>query len=280
MSSNILTNVNLDEAPLPASSYNKLPHINDMKDTASKHAKAHAQLLGLVASHSLAQQFSIHLIHKHFDIPEGRIMVYETVRGPNHPDFVLCSPQDPAKVASLRGLYFRALPGGKMAAYEYTTESGEDMSPHADFVAKFAQTVLALGVQDAFALTAKKFHNGVLTEFEMSDVISTIHISSPTWLPSVDSETSTSTDWIAIPDYAAYTNVADDRVPGIISLKCTITRSTGHFNVTCSKTRKGTHYQQRPAMSGGELLLNGESLPEDSEAFAVISHARALVKAF
>lgn len=47
-------------------------------------------------------------------------MVYETVRGPNHPDFVLCSPRDPVKVANLRGLYYRVFPGDKMAAYEYT----------------------------------------------------------------------------------------------------------------------------------------------------------------
>lgn len=251
-----------------------------MRDTASRHAKAHVQLLGLTASHGLAQQFSIHLIHKHFNIPGGQVMVYETVRGPNHPDFVLCNPRDPAKVANLRGLYFRALPGGKMAAYEYTTELGEAMSKHTDFVAMFAQTVLALGVQDVFALTAKKFHSGVLTEFEMSDVISTILVSNPTRLPSADSETSTSTDWVATPDYAAYANAADDSVPGILSLKYTITRSNKHYNVTCSQTRFGSHYEQQPAMPDGELLLDGEPLLKDSEAFAVISRARALVEAF
>ncbi|KAF2458989.1 hypothetical protein BDY21DRAFT_198526 [Lineolata rhizophorae] len=276
---NILNNVNLDETPLPASSYNELPHITDMKHAASKHARAHAQLLGLIASHGLAQEFSIHLIHKHFDIPEGRVMVYEAVRGPNHPDFVLCSPRDPAKVENLRGLYFRALPEGKMAAYEYTTEPGEDMGKHTDFVAQFAQTALALGVQDVFALTAKKFHSGVLTEFEISDVISTVLVSNPTWLPSADPKASTSTDWIATPDYAACANAADDRIPGIISLKCLETRSQGHYNVTCSSTRSGTHYEQKPAMSGSELLLDGQPLPQDSEAFAVISRARAIVEA-
>lgn len=46
MDVNLLKHVNLDETPLPASSYNELPHIDDMKDTASRHAKAHAQLLG------------------------------------------------------------------------------------------------------------------------------------------------------------------------------------------------------------------------------------------
>ncbi|KAL9024198.1 MAG: hypothetical protein Q9196_006693 [Gyalolechia fulgens] len=189
--SNFLNNLNLDETPLPSSSYNKLPHINDVRDTASKHAKAHAQLLGLIASHGLARQFSLHLVHKHFDIPEGRVMIYETVRGLNHPEFVLCSPQDPARVANLRGLYFRALPGGKMAAYEYTTELGEDMGRDAGFVAKFAQTVMTLGVQDVFALTAKGFQHSLLTEFEMSDMASTILVNNATWLPSADLGTST-----------------------------------------------------------------------------------------
>ncbi|KAF1828766.1 hypothetical protein BDW02DRAFT_614286 [Decorospora gaudefroyi] len=276
----ILNNVNLDETPLPASSYNELPHIDDMRDTASKNPRAHAQLLGLIASHGLAQQFSIHLIHKHFNIPEGRVMVYETVRGPNHPDFVLCSPREPANVENLRGLYFRAISGGKMAAFEYTTESGEDMSKHANFVAKFSQTVLDLGVQNVFALTAKRFHTDVLTEFEMSDVISTILVNNPTWLPSADCKASTSTDWIATPDYAAYANAADDGVPGIISLKCIETRDTPkHYNVTCSTTRNGKHYQQKPAMPSGELLLDGKPLSPDSEAFAMISRARALVDA-
>lgn len=41
------------------------------------------------------------------------------------------------------------------------------MSKQADFVAMFAKIVLTLDVQDVFALTATKFHSGVLTEFEM-----------------------------------------------------------------------------------------------------------------
>ncbi|KAL8828590.1 MAG: hypothetical protein Q9170_006535 [Blastenia crenularia] len=276
---NVLNNVNLDETPLPAPSYNRLPHIDDMKDAASMHAKAHARLLGLIASHGLAEQFSIHLIHKHFDVPEGYVMAYETVRGLDHPDFVLCSPKDPARLANIRGLYFRALPGGKMAAYEYTTESATDMSRDAGFVAKFAQTVMALGVQDVFALTATRFHHGTLTEFEMSDKASTILVNDPTGLP-VDSEASTPTDWCATEDYAAYTNAADDSVPGIITLKCLQTRTKQHYNVTCSKTRNGKHYQQRTStMPGGELWLNGEILTKDTGAFAVISRARALVEA-
>lgn len=101
----------------------------------------------------------------HFNLPEGRIMVYETIRGQGHPDFILCSPRDPTKlISAVCGLYFRALPDVKMIAYEYTTELGKDMSNHLNFVATFAQTALALGVQDVSTLTVPNLNHGCLTE--------------------------------------------------------------------------------------------------------------------
>ncbi|KAI4179336.1 MAG: hypothetical protein LQ346_007222 [Caloplaca aetnensis] len=278
----MLNNANLDETPLPASMYNELPHIDNMTEAAAKHAKAHAQLLGLIASYGLGPQFSVHLTHKHFNLPEGRIMVYEAIRGPRHSDFVLCSPRDPEKVIStVRGLYFRALPGGKMIAYEYTTQPGMDMSKYHDFVATFAQTALALGVQDVFALTVRNFHVGCLTEFELPDMLSTILICDQTSLP--EAATSTPTDWHATPDYVDYADLVDDGIPGIISLKCIKTRSNKHYNVTCSQTRNGSHYEQtapsppKQNMHDGALFLNGNPLPQDSDAFAVISRARELL---
>lgn len=278
--SNGLNNANLDEAPLPATLYNELPHIDSMRAAAAKNVKAHAQLLGLIASHGLAQHFSIHLVHKHFNIPHRRVMVYETIRGLNHPEFILCSPRNPEKCTNIRGLYFQASSGGKLVAYEYTTGPGEDLSAHADFVSKFAQAVLDLGVQNVFALTAKKLHRDVLTEFEMPDLLSTVLVNNPTWLPQ-DSEPgqSTATDWIATPDYTTYADGPNPNVPGIISLKCTKTRSNKHYNVTCSTTRNGKHYEQKPAGYGDEFLLDGQVLPKDSEPYAIISHARATVEA-
>lgn len=80
------------------------------------------------------------------------------------------------------------------------------------------------------------------------------------------------TDWIATADYAAQEqDEAEDRVPGILTLKCTKTRSQRHINVTCSKTRNGSHYQQKSAASD-EI-----GVPEDSEVFAVICRARQLL---
>ncbi|KAK8153008.1 hypothetical protein BKA80DRAFT_40829 [Phyllosticta citrichinensis] len=168
-----------------------------------------------------------------------------------------------------------------MAAYEYTTEEGEDLSAHADFVAEFSKTVLDLGVQRIFALTAKTLgHDQVLTEFEMSDLCSTVLVANPSWIPSASEPgQSTSTDWIATPDYAAYAPDSDN-VPGIVMLKCTETESNGHYNFTCSTTRTGTHYQKQKNTLTGEFMLNGEPVPEGSEAYAVISRASALVEAF
>lgn len=282
---NGVRNANLDEAPLPASLYNALPHIDTMKEAAAVNAEAHSILLGLVALHGLSQHFSIHLIHKHFDVPDGRVMVYETIDGPNHPEFVLCSPQKPASCRELRGLYFQARPGGKMAAYEYTTDAGEDLSAHTSFVARFAQAVLDHGVQDVFALTAKEPRASLLTEFEMSDRLSTILVNNSAWLQQgLGHSTSTSTDWIARADYEAHASGLKPTVPGIIALKCLVTRSNKHINVTCSTTRSGAHYEvtNGDGKSGQwqELLLDGEPLAADSEPFAIISRAREMTEVF
>lgn len=281
---NPLNNARLQETPLPAAEYNQLPHIDGMKEAAANHAKAHAALLGIIAAHELAGTFSLHLVHKHFDLPDGRFMVYERVKSKVHKDFVLCSPRVPQKCPDARGLYFKATCGGSMIAYEFTTEPGADLSAHVDFVAEFASAVLKLGVQDVFALTALSIcpPDKVLTEFEMGHVLSTVLVSDASWLPAQDVVASTSTDWVATPDYAQY---ADGSVPGIVQLKCLQTRPGSHYNVTCSRTRNGAHIGHAPdPISGGmpmdsTLKINGEVLHEGSEPHPIISHALQLVDA-
>lgn len=142
-------------------------------------------------------------------------MTYETIKSKSHKDFVLCSPREPQKYPNVRGLYFKAIPGESMVAYEFTTELGADLSAHEDFVAEFAWAVLQHGVQDIFALTALSIcpQDKVLTEFEMGHVLSTVLVSDASWLPAQDIAASTSTDWMATPDYAQY---ADGSVPVII----------------------------------------------------------------
>ncbi|KAI9828406.1 MAG: hypothetical protein M1832_002834 [Thelocarpon impressellum] len=248
-----------------------------MRQAAAQNAGALRALLEIIHSHGLEKVFSVHLVHKHFDIPEGRVMVYETVHGPNHPDFVLSSPRLPERCENLRGLYFQATPDNKMVAYEFTTDPGDDLAPYAAFVLEFNATVIDHGVRNVFALTAKATETKVLTEFEMPDLASTILACQPSWLPT-EGQDNTSTDWISKEATVA------GGVPGVIQLKCIETRSTGHYNVTCSRTRSGQHYQSRPVGPSGEgqteeseLYLDGKLLSADSEAFAIISHARDIV---
>lgn len=282
ISANSLNNVRLQETPLPSTEYNQLPHIKDMQKAAASHFKAHAALLGIIAAHGLTDKFSVHLVHKHFDIPEGRIMTYEKVRRQAGEDFVLCSPRDPQKCPNVRGLYFKAMPDGNMAAYEFTTEPGADLSAHVDFVAEFALAILKYKVQDVFALTALPIcpQDKVLTEFEIGHILSTVLVPDASWLSAQDVVMSTSTDWAATPDYSQY---ADSSVPGIIQLKCTLVRSGKHFNVTCSTTRSGRHLGHVAGSSSDEtpidsvLTVDGEVLYEGTEPHSVISHALQLV---
>lgn len=209
-------------------------------------------------------------------------MVYETVSGKSHGDFLLCNPRIPQKTPNMRGLYFKAALDGTMIAYEFTTNPGMDLSTHEDFVATFAAAVLDLGAQDIFALTALSIcpKDKVFTEFELGQVRSTVLVSDASWLPARDVETSTTTDWLATADYAQY---ADGSVPGIIQLKCTTTRSGSHYNVTCSTTRNGTHLGHAPDPFAGQppqesvLHINGEVLPEGTEGHAIVSHALQLI---
>lgn len=267
----------LDSLPFPSSAYNALPHIDSMRDIAAQNAGALNSLLKIILSHKVGHIFSVHLIHKHFDLPEGRVMVYETIHGSKHPDFVLSSPRTPERCENLRGLYFQATPDNNMTAYEFTTDPGENLAPYAEFVLEFNNAVMELGVRHVFALTAKATDTKVLTEFEMPDLASTILAHQPSWLPT-DSEHSTSTDWIANEE------TVTDGVPGIIQLKCLTTRTSNHYNVTCSSTRSGSHYQQKSVGHLGEndqeradLYLDGELLSADSEAFNMISHAREII---
>lgn len=94
----------LSELPLPAADYNNLPYVQDVHEV-TKMCDAEAareNLLRLISDHGLSSVFSIHLLHKHFDVPEAHVMVYETIRHPSHPTYQVMAPRKPQNIPSLR----------------------------------------------------------------------------------------------------------------------------------------------------------------------------------
>jgi hypothetical protein len=274
--SNAMDSQVLDQSLCSSIKYNQLPHIDEAGKEVLNHVSARDHLLGMIASAGLSKIFSVHLIHKHFDIPEGRIMVYETISRGHHQAFQICSPRKAENCENLRGYFFRDTEAGKMQAYEYTTDPGMGADKYSAFITLFAGELFRMGVQDVFALTLKQSNPASqMHEFEMPEYGSTILVQDPSWLvDAANTGTSTSTDWgVATPG------------DGIVSLSdCTKTRSGKHHPVgsKCTKTRSEKHYKTGSMTCNGdkELTLDGRILARDSEAFAIISHAMDVIEAY
>lgn len=61
-----------DHKPCPSSFYNQLPHIDIASKEVVEHLHTRDYLLGMIARAGLMKVFSVHLIHKHFDVPDGQ----------------------------------------------------------------------------------------------------------------------------------------------------------------------------------------------------------------
>ncbi|KFY53289.1 hypothetical protein V496_07737 [Pseudogymnoascus sp. VKM F-4515 (FW-2607)] len=299
MASNI---VYLDESPLPAERYNSLPHIDYNKDAATLYKSGRNKLLGLISSHKLQDTFSVHLVHKHFDLPENRVMVYEMIKGSaGHPGFQISSPRAPSTCKNLHGVYFTAATGGRMVAYEYTTDPLVDISNHNDFFRQFSNLVMELGLQNVYALTVRYLEGPpLLHEFEMPDLGSTVLVPDASWIPG--SEGSVSTDW-------GFLTTSGDFSDAAVRSRCTVTRSNKHYEITkyepgdsetgegvggeiisftrCIETRSGAHHERAKRHSEGageaesdSLMINGEPLLPGSAVFGIVTHARQLISTF
>ncbi|KAK8051160.1 hypothetical protein PG993_002545 [Apiospora rasikravindrae] len=244
-----LKNSNLLEHRLPSENYNALSPIDKCSLEPLKHREAHNTLLNLIAGHGLSDKFSVHLIHKHFDVPQDQVMVYEKVKGGKTPDFVIMTPRDPKRVpagTTLRGLYFKTTPDDKMQAYEYTTEPATDLSAHEDFVKTYATLANGLGVGHVFALGAQGIAtvDTPLAEFEMGPYLSTVLVEAES-LPGLKEMKSSATGWKP-------TSAGDSKEDGSNNLQdkaLTGTRTIvpevkGHITSRCVKNSQGWHTEE------------------------------------
>ncbi|KAI9809969.1 MAG: hypothetical protein M1826_003804 [Phylliscum demangeonii] len=255
--------IHVEEGPLSAEAYNRLPLIATMQEAAVTQRYALKTLLAIIHTHQLERGFS------------------ETIRGSHHPDFFLSSPRIPGRCQRIHGHYFMASGPQHMSAYEYTMDPTTSLSSYPSFPNAFHAALLRLEVADVFALTAKAPETKRMTEIEMADIkatiIATVLVTAPSGLLS-NEDLSTNTDWIATDA------LVDEGLPGIVQPKCTETRSLSHYNFACSKTRAGSHYESKSVGSANpkddpQLFLSDERLPSDGEAHAIVRRARDLVAA-
>jgi hypothetical protein len=254
----------MDQSPIPSKEYNSLPYVRKAheRSESTAHEAARVQLLQLIHDHNLDHMFSVHLLHKHSDAPEGKVMVYELVCGSDHPTFRVLVPRDPRKDKDadsiLNPKYFFATAAGTMRAYEYSKEPMPDIAKHHWFLPIFARKLLDLKVQDTFSL-------GVIplvqltgaTEIELSNFHATVfvkdlEITNP----------SAVTDWFnpaaAVDTEGLPINQARDWRTGRCIYSYWYHSAAGY-----------------EAVDGGEpkLCVNGVPLPKDTPAYSIITNA-------
>lgn len=274
----------LNEFPITSAQYNSLPYVNDSHNSAMAPdgEEAKVALLKLIADHGLDDIFSLHLLHKHFDVAESKVMVYTTVSSPQHPPFEILSPRKLETVSSLNGKYFYTTSDGNMRAYEYTADAQPDIYQYTNFVSIFSQAIVKLGMQRVFALGVRPV-SGLrdCSEVEIDFYQATVFIED------LDLPDSFQTDW---------TN-ADDATKTIVNQKyqwkdnqCSSpTDRLRSSNVVgmpqpiawgprkrCRIKKKG-HTSLSYSCQGKAWCLDGMILAQDSQTFLALSSAMELL---
>lgn len=167
------------ELPLSSAEYNALPFADTAQDdtTPETAAATRDKLLKLISDHGLSDVFSVHLLHRHFDVPEAQVMVYVNVLGPNHPTYQILAPRKPKNTPNLQGRYFFAATDGSMKAYEFSSEPQPDINQYHSFCSLFWKEVTRLKAQEIFALGVRPYFSLTnATEIEIPDANATVFV--------------------------------------------------------------------------------------------------------
>lgn len=250
----------LSQYPISSSDYNALPHVSDAHETTQTNhtEEARESLLRLIADHGLSDVFSIHLLHKHFDVPEAHIMVYETIRGSSHPTYQVMAARKPESLPATHGKYFFAAPDGTMRAYEYSTDPQPDAAQYSGFCSMVWQEIHNLGKQNVFALGVRPYSPlENYTEIELPFANATVFVEDLELASSID------TDWVN----------PSQRWDGGLPL---VQAKTRGGRCTYSKARHtsiGPESLDKDKYGNDVLYLGGTVLPAGCGAFNVLTRA-------
>ena len=184
---------------VPFDIYNSLPHIEQVATTLDDHSEDLNVLRQLLTKHEILKDVSIRLIHKHFDIQDGEVMVFSKVDLPYYGTIqtmkpVLPSPDD----QKLRGINYFANDQGSVQAYEYAECEVPDMEKFACLLQEFCGIVTERRLRHRFGLKLKvedELDRISWTEFEFHEKRSTIMLQEGMPMPEGTFDHVVSTEW-------------------------------------------------------------------------------------
>ncbi|KAF8523270.1 hypothetical protein BU17DRAFT_85956 [Hysterangium stoloniferum] len=240
---------------IPTTRYNSLPNVQEAHELSLDFIPARNQLLSIIDRFGLNNEFGVRLIHKHFDLMDGEVMVFRHVMVKDVCEAVVMGPLPIGEAGVIEGKNFLIdINSRALVPYEFTTNGGCDPSKYPDLVHALLEADVESDALHVFGLIAKpKQLTEAYTEFELPALKSTIMV--PARMIPVDvndGEVEISTNWIG-----------GDPKPEPVD-GCTITRSNKHHGLNCRATRNS--HQSRP--------LGGFESPELE---AVVKHVIAVM---
>ncbi|KAL2070712.1 hypothetical protein VTL71DRAFT_13738 [Oculimacula yallundae] len=187
---------------IPASVYNGLPFINDVKDHPDEYKNDLKELKDLLAKFKMPDTICIKLIHIHFELLDGEVMAFRNVSVPPHGDIETLGPHQLVPDIKLYGCHHFVNESGELQAFEYMPTEGPDMTLHAAFVSEFCAMVTAKGLQKTFGLSLRpdEQEQSGWTELEFPQKRMTFNVPSEIDLPDVPWGYVVTTKWAGIVD--------------------------------------------------------------------------------
>jgi hypothetical protein len=138
----------LDTTILPAVEFNLIPDIHEQVDFPTE-IDVIAAFADVFERHKVQDRFGIHLLHRHFLLPDGNIMLKSP---PSDPDISLTqtTPLSSVDVNSIRGALYLLNKSEKFQAYEF--EHGEPVDIPTAFLEAFSAALIKFGLTEVVAL--------------------------------------------------------------------------------------------------------------------------------
>ncbi|KAK0633931.1 hypothetical protein B0T14DRAFT_533991 [Immersiella caudata] len=179
------------------SAYNGLPHILDVADVPKVNAEDLDELRKLLSRHDVPTGVCIRLIHKHFNIVDNEIVVFEDIDVPEH-GAIRCMHPIPAHILAprFRGLNYFVNNDSRLQSYEYTATEAPDMSAHTAFLDEFCRFVVERGLQRKLGLKLGLGKETTSwTELELPNKRATIMIPAGIPIPDLEYDVKVTTEW-------------------------------------------------------------------------------------